>query len=329
MTFLLRALRAFSVVWVLYAASHGWAQTELDDAAKALKARNLPAAQTILEKTLKATPNNAPALALMGEWHLANRAPEKAVEYLDKAIAIEPNKAQYHLLRGHALGTRATQVNFVRAMTMVGDVRGSYEKAVELEPRNRGARFGLFSFFLMAPSVAGGGLDKAQAFAEQTAALDAAASHQMKAQVLQKQKKPAEAYAELKLALAADPRLPSANILLGYLALEVMQFDAALAHFQKQVELEPDNANSYDSLADGWMAKGKADEAVTAYRKALTLNPLFPSSLRGLGKALEQAGRTPEAIAHYRHCVQVGGDNALTKVVSDSKARLEALGAKV
>lgn len=303
-----------------------WAQTDLEDAAKAIKARNFPNAQTVLEKTLKASPNNAEALALMAELHLATRASEKAAEFADRAIALDPGKARYHLLRGHALGMRATQVNFMRAMTMAGDVRGAYEKAVELEPRNRAARSGLFGFYLAAPSVAGGGLDKAQAFAEQTAALDAAAGHLMKAQVLQKQKKPTEAFAELKLAAAADPRLPSVHNSLGYLALELKQVDAALAYFQKQVELEPDNANSYDSLADGWMAKGKPEEAAAAYRKALTLNPAYPSSLRGLGKALEQAGRTQEAIAHYRHCVQVGTQHALPSVVADSKARLEALG---
>ncbi len=305
-----------------------WAQTNLDDAAKAIKARNFTSAQATLEQALKATPDHAQALALMGELHLANRAPEKAAEFLDKAIAQQPDKARYHLLRGHALGMRASQVNIMRAMTMAGDIRAAYEKAVELDPRDRAVRFGLFSFYLVAPSLAGGGLDKAQAFAEQTVALDGAASHQMKAQILQKQKKPAEAYAELKLAAAADPRLSGVNNNLGYLALELKQVDAALAHFQKQAELEPDNANSFDSLADGWLAKGKPEEAVVAYRKALALNPRFPSSLRGLGKALEQAGRTQEAIAHYRHCLQVGNDNALTAVVTDSKARLEALGVK-
>ena len=106
---------------------------------------------------------------------------------------------------------------------------------------------------------------------------------------------------------------------MGYLAIELKQFDTALEHFQKQAELEPDNASSFDSLADGWLAKGKPTRAAAAYRKALAINPLYTSSLRGLGEALEQAGRTQEAIAHYRHCVQIG-TRTLNSVVSDSKA---------
>ena len=320
---LARLISAMAIV----ACGNLWAQSELDDAAKSIKARNYTAAQAILEKALKATPNNAQALAMMGELQLAQRAPEKASEYADKAIAIDPSKSRYHLLRGNALGMRAQQVSMLRALTMVGDIRGAYEKAVELDPRSRPARFALFNFFLLAPSVAGGGLDKAQAFAEQTAGVDSAAGHQMKGQVLMRQKKPEAAYAELKQALAADARLASIHNSMGYLAIELKQIDTALEHFQKQAELEPDNANSFDSLADGWLAKGKPDEAAAAYRKALAINPLYTSSLRGLGKALEQAGRTQEAIAHYRHCVQIGTQNSLNSVVSDSKARLEALGA--
>ena len=305
-----------------------WAQTELEEAGRLTKARNFQEAQVILERNLKATPNNAEALALMGELQLVTRNPEKAAEFADRAIAVDGGKARYHLLRGNALGMLAQQVNFMRAMTMTGDIRGAFEKAVELEPRNRKARFALFSYFLVAPSVAGGGLDKALVFAEQTVALDAAIGHQMKGQILQKQKNAAAALTEFRLALAADPRLPSINNIMGYLALEMKQVDVALEHFHKQVDIEPENANSFDSLADGWMAKGKPDEAVTAYRKALALNPLFPSSLLGLGKALEQVGRQQEAIAHYRHSAQAGVQNALPAVVKESKARLVALGAK-
>jgi hypothetical protein len=67
---------------------------------------------------------------------------------------------------------RAQQVNRLKALTMAGDIRGAYEKAVQLEPGNRTARFALFNFYFVAPGIAGGGLDKARVFAEQTQAVD-------------------------------------------------------------------------------------------------------------------------------------------------------------
>jgi tetratricopeptide (TPR) repeat protein len=215
-----------------------------------------------------------------------------------------------------------------KAMTMVGDIRGAFEKAVQVEPKNREARFALFGFYSNAPSVAGGGSDKALALAEQTLAQDAALGHYFKGLLLQKQKNNGAAQAEYRQSQAADPRFAPTCNALGYIELEQKHVDQALEQFRKQVELEPDNANSYDSLGDGWMAKGRLDEAINAYRKALALNPMFPSSMRSLGTALEQAGRRDEAIQHYRHCAQLGAQNGVAKVVTESKTRLNALGVK-
>ncbi len=302
------------------------AETEIEKATRLIKAREYQSAQALLEGTVQADPRNAEAMALLGELQLPARNPKKALEYADRAIQLNPTKARYHLLRGNALGMRAQQVNYLRAMTMVGDIRGAYEKAVQLEPGNRAARSALFSFFFNVPVIAGGGSDKAKAFAEQTQAQDAALGHYFKGLIFQKQKNPGAAQAECRLAQAADPRYAPVYNMLGYAELEMKQLDPALEHFLKQVELEPDNANSYDSLGDGWMAKGRLDQAINAYRKALSLDPMFFASMRSLGKALEQSGRRDEAIQHYRHCAQLGVQHGVAPAVTESKARLKALG---
>jgi tetratricopeptide (TPR) repeat protein len=304
------------------------ADTELENAIGLVKAKNYTEAQSVLERTVKADPRNAVALALLAEVHLATRNPAKAAEYAERAIQIDPGKAAYHLLRGNALGAQAQRANVFRAMSLVGDVRGSFEKAVQLEPTNRSARFALFNFYFNVPGVAGGGLGKAKDFAEQTRAIDPSRGHYMKARVLQREKDLAAAQAEYRLAQKADPKFASAYNDLGYLELEMKQVDSALEQFGRQVELDPDNANSYDSLGDGWVAKGRLDDAIAAYRKALSLNPMFFSSMRSLGSALEKAGRRDEAIQHYRQCVQLGTRQEIPEVVTESKARLKALGTR-
>jgi tetratricopeptide (TPR) repeat protein len=302
------------------------AETELEKASRLVKARNYQEAQVVLERVIQTEPRNADALAQLGELQLATQNPIKAIEYADKAILLDPSKSRYHVLRGNSLGMRAQKAGFLKAMTMVGDIRGAYEKAVQLEPANRVARLALFNFYFIAPSIAGGGLEKANAFAEQTLAHDGSRGHYMKGLILQKQKNPGAAQAEYRLALAADPQFAIVYNNLGYLELEMKQVDMALDHFRKQVELDPENANSYDSLGDGWMAKNHLDGAINSYRKALSLNPLFFASMRSLGKALEQAGRRDEAIQHYRHCAELGVQHGIPRAVTESKARLKALG---
>lgn len=169
---------------------------------------------------------------------------EKAAEYADKAIRIDPGKASYHLLRGNA-------------------------------------------------GIAGGGTAKAGTFAEETQVVDASQGHYMKGRILQREKKPGPA-----------------------------------EHFRKQAELDPENPNSWDSLGDGLIAKGKLDEAIAAYRKALERNPVFVSSLRSLGKALEQSGRREEAIQHYRQCAQLGVQKGIPEMTKESRERLAALGVR-
>lgn len=302
------------------------AETDAERATRLIKAKGYSEAQQVIDRMLQGDARNAEAMGLMGELQMRLRNPKKAVEWADKAIQLAPSRARFHVLRGNAYGVQAQEANFLKAMTMVGDIRGSYEKAVQLEPRNREARGALFSFYLNAPSVAGGGQDKAWAFAEQTVPLDAGLGHFWKGLLLQRKKDPGAAQAAFRLAVAADPKLTAAYNGLGYVELEMKQLDVALEHFRKQVELDPENPNSHDSLGDGLLAKGRLEEGIAAYRKALALNPLFVASLRSLGKALEQAGRRDEAIAHYRHCLQVGQQQKLSQMVTEAKARLKGLG---
>jgi tetratricopeptide (TPR) repeat protein len=69
---------------------------------------------------------------------------------------------------------------------------------------------------------------------------------------------------------------------LGYALLGAKKIDEALAAFRRNVELYPQSANGYDSLADGLEAAGKTDLAVQNVKKALevatqTSDPLLPA----------------------------------------------------
>lgn len=322
-------LRTLFLFWVLFGISnslHG--ETGLEKATRLIRERNFQEAQGLLDRAVQADPFNADAWYEMGELQWATKNSRKAVEFADKAIRINPGKANYYVLRGNALGNLAQNANLFQALGLAKSGREALEKAVELEPRNRTAVFALFNWYFNVSTLGGGSLDKAMVLAEQTQSLDPSRGHYLKGKVLQKHKNPGGAQAEYRLAIAADPQFSEPYNYLGYVELEMKQVDMALDHFRKQVELDLGNANSYDSLGDGWMAKGRTDEAINAYRKALSLDPVFLSSMRSLGKALELAGRRDEAIQHYRQCAQMGVQKGIPKLVSESKARLKALGIK-
>ena len=59
----------------------------------------------------------------------------------------------------------------------------------------------------------------------------------------------------------------------GYDLLGAGETDDAIRVFQANVALYPNDANVYDSLAEGYMTAGKKDLAIWNYRKSLKLNP--------------------------------------------------------
>lgn len=323
-----RSIRSIIFMFLLTCAAALQAQTVQEKASQLIKERRFAEAQALLDRTLQADPRDAPSWSKLGELHLANRNAEKALECAERAIGIDGSKAGYHLLRGSALLNRAQQVNMFRGLGLASDGRAALEKAAQLEPTNRRAVLALFGYYTNAPGIAGGSLDKAQALAERTQAVDTANAHYMKGQLHKRRKDPGAAQGAFRQALAADPKFSAVYNDLGYVELEMKQVDMALEHFRKQVELDPSNPNSYDSLGDGWMAKGQVEEGIKAYRKALSLNPLFSASMRSLGKALEQAGRRDEAIQHYRQCAQLGAQHGIPPMVKAARERLAALGVK-
>lgn len=300
------------------------AQTDLEKASHLLKTR--PAeAQAVLERIIQAEPRNAEAMALLGETHLRLRNAPKAQECADKALKLDPTRAATHCLRANALGAQIGQASLFKKMSMANDIRREYEKALHLDPRNREAREGIMQFYLQAPGIAGGGVDKAAGFAQQTVGVDPALGHSLKAMLHQSKKDLGAAQAEYRLAIAADPRYVPAYNAVGYVELEMKQTDLALDHFRKQVVLEPENANSYDSLGDGLLAKGQVDEAIAAYRRATVLDPGFSVPFYHLGKALERKGQGAEAVAQYRRAAGLHPEDRYIRL---AKGRLAALGQK-
>jgi hypothetical protein len=74
---------------------------------------------------------------------------------------------------------------------------------------------------------------------------------------------------------------------LGYSLLAQKRFEDAIAVFRVNVELYPNSANAYDSLAEAYLAKGDKALAIANYKKALELNPKSENAAKMLKKLTE------------------------------------------
>jgi adenylate cyclase len=101
-----------------------------------------------------------------------------------------------------------------------------------------------------------------------------------------------------KKAVALGNSLPSAHRLLGHIYLLKRQYEEAIAEQEEAVKLDPNNADSYASLADVLTWAGSPQRAIGLVEKAMRLNPYYQVPyLFTLGNAYLLTGEYEKGIA--------------------------------
>jgi len=160
-----------------------------------------------LRARIQANPRDAEAYHLLGRAEYALQHWDQAISNGERAVAMQPNNSDYHLWLGRAYGAKADASNFITAADLAGKVRDQFERAVQLNGNNTGARADLAEFYMSAPGFMGGGKDKARAQAEQLLKTDPAAAHWIYGMLAEKDKKYPVAEQEFKASVktADDP----------------------------------------------------------------------------------------------------------------------------
>jgi tetratricopeptide (TPR) repeat protein len=144
--------------------------TQLHRAAALVDDRPAPAERPAVIETGSAGP--ADALVAAARQALAEDRTNEAIELLERAIERDGTRAELHLWRGRAYARRAEQASAFKRAWFAGIARGAFTRTLELEPGNLAAHRALMEFYLEAPAVAGGSLERAVEQAEQIVRLD-------------------------------------------------------------------------------------------------------------------------------------------------------------
>jgi len=76
-----------------------------------------------------------------------------------------------------------------------------------------------------------------------------------------------------KKAISLDESLPGAHGLLGFLYVQIRQYDKGIAECEKALELAPNSADAHSFIAQGLNYAGRPDEAIAHNDMAFRLNP--------------------------------------------------------
>ncbi len=180
--------------------TRGQAEDSVAKADAALQAGAADDAQTLLNSL----PASAAVHNLKCRVQYALEHFDQAASECEKAVNSDGQNSDYHLWFGRALGEKAERASFMTAFSLAKRVCAEFEAAVRLDGRNAPALADLGEFYSSAPSIVGGGNDKAARVAIQLDAVDQARAHELRGRIAEAQKDYGTAEREFKQAVSAS-----------------------------------------------------------------------------------------------------------------------------
>lgn len=245
-----------AVVWAVLslAAAARAAGSDLERAEDAYQRTEYKAA---LHTLLPVSPKNGAVYALAGKAYYMDGQYRNAISYLEKAVAEDPRNSQYYDWLGKAYGRRAEESSFLTALPYANKTRAAFEKAAALDPANLEALGDLFEYYLQAPGIVGGGVDKAEEVSARIGRLNEAEYHFTRARLAEKWKKVQVVEAELRKAMELAPREMGRVIdLAGFLAGHG-RYEESDALFRVAAQMEPDSPRLLFARASSYIQSGR------------------------------------------------------------------------
>jgi tetratricopeptide (TPR) repeat protein len=185
---------------------------------------------------------DAANLELLGQSYFMLGDFKNATDALQRAAALDPADSMIQTWLGRAWGRRAETSFAISALGHAAKTREAFEKALQLNPRNTEALGDLFDYYMDAPAIAGGGVEKARGLLPQFTRYDPVGFLLAQARIDEKKK----------------------------------QFESAETGFRRAVEAAPAKVGLLIDLAQFLSRRGRYDESENVFRQASNLAPDSP-----------------------------------------------------
>ena len=228
-------------------------------------------------RVLAAIPSKDAATHLLtGKCQYMNGDFKKATDAIEQALALAPKSPEQYLWLGRAYGRRAETSSFVTAPGLASKARTNFEKAVALDPGNKDAVSDLLEYYLEAPALLGGGLDKALALAEKMKSRDASEYEDLLARISDKKKDYGGVEAHLRRAVELAPGQAGKIVELAKFLARQRKFQESDEVFARAQKMAPDEAGVIFERAKTYVqSKRNLDAARQLLTRYLSL-PLTP-----------------------------------------------------
>ena len=246
-------MRFASIIAFVTVLAGGISAQDLAEAQKLYGLTNYEASLKLLQSVPQ---KNAPVWDLIGKNYFMMGDYKKSTDAFEKAVAQTATSAYYDWL-GKAYGRRAETSSPFTAPGNASKARQAFEKAVQLDPKNQEALSDLFEYYLEAPGILGGGLDKAVGIANRIAGLDPIEGHWAQARLAERRKEFGAAEQQLRRAVEMAPTQASRVIDLAKFLSNQGRYQEAEQAFQRAERIDPNSPKLLFERADTYIRSGQ------------------------------------------------------------------------
>lgn len=279
-----------------------------------------------MEARIREAPDDPLSNFLLSQIHNAFGDFSLPLPLAEKAVSLDGHVAKFHRQLAETVGLEAQHASPFRLIFLARRFRSEIDTAISLDPRDLQARRDLMEYYLVAPGIAGGDIQKATAVSAALGELDATEGLLSRARIAAVQKHASETEALLRQAAQARPASYRALLELAkfYLAGEHPNSAAAEATARELLSLDPTRVEPYAFLAQVYAQKADwiALDAILAEAGQKCPDDLAP--YYRAAEALLSSGRDPGRAERYLRAYLDQEPEGNEPSVADSRRKLAA-----
>lgn len=142
-------------------------QTMFDQVEALFEKKQYSKAETLIKSYLTEHPNDLQGIELLGDAYGYRLNWDDAIVAYKRLVEANDHNANYHYKYGGALGMKALQINKLKALGLIGDIKSSFLRAAELDPNHIDARWALVELYMQLPGIVGGSKSKSLKYADE------------------------------------------------------------------------------------------------------------------------------------------------------------------
>ncbi|MDB5991167.1 MAG: tetratricopeptide repeat protein [Herbaspirillum sp.] len=269
------------------------------------QAGRIDEALQIYQRILKADPDNADALHLMGNAAGQLGDIDASLSLIARANVLAPENTNYLASLGRAYRIKK---QFDLALNC-------YARILELEPDNAEAHYHLANL-----EKSAGKYTEAITHYRRAVAIkpDFADSHHNLGSTLYALGKPDEALSSYEQALWCN--LPETHNNIGAIYFDKGQFEQALACYRQAIDADANYAEAYNNIGNTLRKLGQADNAAAAFCTAIRIRPYYIAAYLNMGDVLMDNELIEEAANIYEKAISIAPATALATAPETAQA---------